>query len=408
MTTRVFRGRSLLDARRAATAALGDDAVVLTTRQVKRSGLFGLFGATEVEIAAAALPINPAPPPAPKGPFAAGAYATDASRMPARESASKAAVVNALRADLRSEMRAVKLAMTRPPSSSNLETSELAAEVSAMRDVLEQYAPPASRATKLTALLRARGIEGNAASSLAKALRGSADGAPEARLREELARAIQIAPWALPTRGGRVLVAAVGPSGVGKTTTLAKLATLARAGGHSVALVTCDTFRVGGVEQVRRYATLLDVPFEAVHNADELETFLRRTTANFVVLDTSGRVPRAKTAEMLLAESAFAERDACTRFERNVLLCMPAACRDVDARAIVKSFSVTSPTALAVTKLDETSQPSGIVHAVWASKLPIALTCSGQRVPEDLEPADLPSLLEQLVPTSKYRKAKAA
>jgi flagellar biosynthesis protein FlhF len=320
---------------------------------------------------------------------------------------SKAAVVNALRADLRSEMRAVKLALWRPPAEKHDQVADLAADVSALRDVMDRFSPPPARG-KVASLLRARGIEGPTAAALTRALKVDSGASLEERLRIELAKMIQVSPWAFPTNGQRLVVAAVGPSGVGKTTTLAKLATLARVSGRSVAFVTCDTFRVGGVEHVRRYATLLDVPFETARSAEELETFLGRTNADVVIVDTSGREPSADAAELLLAERVFAESEACVSFERRVLLCVPGSCRGVDAVRIARAFSVTSPTALALTKLDETTQPSGIIHAVRAAKLPITLTCGGQRVPEDLDPGDLRYLLEQLVPSTNVRKERAA
>jgi flagellar biosynthesis protein FlhF len=408
MTTRVFRGRSLLDARRAATAALGEDAVVLTSREVRRSGIFGLLGGTEVEIAAARVPTHEPIKLPSRGPFAASAYLTE-PRIPAApmDHVSKASVVNALRADLRSEMRAVKLALSRPPADQKSQVADLAADVSALRDVLDRFVVPPARG-KVANLLRARGIEGPTAAALTRALKVDSGAPIEERLRIELGKMIHVSPWALPTNGQRVVVAAVGPSGVGKTTTLAKLATLARVSGRSVAFVTCDTFRVGGVDHVRRYATLLDVPFETARSAEELETFLGRTKADVVIVDTSGQEPSADAAELLLAERVFAESEACSPFERRVLLCVPGACRGVDAARIARAFAVASPTLLAVTKLDETTQPSGIVHAAHAARLPIALTCAGQRVPEDLDPGDLQYLLDQLVPSANARKDRAA
>ena len=408
MTTSVFRAPSLVQARLAAVAALGDDAVILTTRHVRRGGLFGLFGATDVEIAAATLP-KPAAPPTHRGPFASGAYTNDSgARAAAQEPAARAAVVNALRADLRSEIRAVKLALARPTPEASDDAVDLAAEVSAIREALEQLTPPPARGSKVASLLRARGIEGKAAAALTKSLKNVAATELDQAAREALRALIPIAPWSLPKPGQRVVVSAIGPSGVGKTTTLAKLATLAKAAGFKVDLVTTDTFRVGGVEQVRRYATLLSTPFESVSSPDDLETFLKNTDADLVIVDTSGRVPRANAAERVLGAKAFSESQACRGFERQVLLCVPAASREVDAIRIVRGFSVMSPTALAITKLDETGQPSGILHAALASSLPIALTCAGQRVPEDLDPAEASYLVEQLVPAAKPRREKAA
>src|SRR5580692_9548300 len=132
MTTQVFRGRTLDDARKAASEVLGKDAVVLTTRHVRRPGITGLLGGMDCEIAAAVL--DPPPPPAaslPKsGPFASSAYVEPkqpASRDP----------LSALRAELRAEIRAVKASQTRPSASPD----ELAREIASMRETIEQFAP---------------------------------------------------------------------------------------------------------------------------------------------------------------------------------------------------------------------------------------------------------------------------
>jgi flagellar biosynthesis protein FlhF len=279
-----------------------------------------------------------------------------------------------------------------------------AAEVSAIREALELLAPPSARGDKVAALLRTRGIEGRAAATLSRALKGKSTDTLEVRLRAALTDLLVAAPWPSPPTGRRAVVAAVGPSGIGKTTTLAKLATLAIARGQTVTFVTCDTFRVGGVEQVRRYATLLNVPFETARSADELASILASAKTDVVFVDTSGRAPSATAAELLLSEKAFVEMD----FDRHMLLCLAAASREVDAIRTVRAFAELSPTALAITKLDETSIPSGIVHAALAAKLPIALTCHGQRVPEDIEACDVARLVEQLVPTTEARKARAA
>ena len=140
----------------------------------------------------------------------------------------------------------------------------------------------------------------------------------------------------------------------------------------------------------------------------ELAAVLGRTTTDLVFVDTSGRAPAAEATELLLAERSFASNPSFQPFDRHVLLCMAATSREVDALRTVKSFAPASPTALAITKLDEKSIPSGIVHAAWASKLAVALTCSGQRVPEDIEACDVARLVEQLVPRAESRKAKAA
>jgi flagellar biosynthesis protein FlhF len=334
-------------------------------------------------------------------PFATEAYVPPAGDRAADES--RAAVVNSLRADLRSEIRAVRQALGRP-SAATADASGVAEELASMREALEQLTP-APKNKRATSILRARGIEGRAAVELTRAAKG--DGPTLERLRARASEMLAPAPWPLPEKGRRVVIAAVGQSGVGKTTTLAKLATLAKVSGKSVAFMTCDTFRVGGIEQAKRYATLLGISFDVARTLEELEARLEKTHAEIVMVDTSGRPASAGAAELLLRSSAW-DKSLGRRFDRHVLLCAPGVSREVDIARAVRCYAGTSPTALALTKLDETSMPSGILHAAWVTRLPIALSCAGPRVPEDISKFDKAALIDALLPMPQATPARAA
>ena len=404
MTTRVFRARSLVDAKRAAIAALGSEAVILTTREVRRPGVLGLLGGTEVEVAAASLPARSASEAPVRSPFAREAYA----RVDAGGDASRASVVNSLRADLRSEIRAVRQAMTdrSHPPQANLD--DLASEVSALREALERFEPGRSGGSRIATILRSRGLDGRAGADLARALKGTPAHALDAALRASLTTTLRTTPWPLPTAGERAVVAAVGLSGVGKTTTLAKLAAHAKKAGLRVGFVTCDTFRVGGVEQVKRYAALLECDFDVARTRADLEACLAKTQVDLLMVDTSGRAPTTASAELLLQKEIFMTSTACAPFTRHVLLCTTGAGREVDVLRSIKLYAPACPTALALTKLDETAHPCGAIHAAFATRLPIALTCAGPRVPEDISSADVNRIVEQVVPHVASSRARAA
>ena len=389
MTTQIFRGRTIEDARKAAAEALGKDAVVLTTRHVRRPGLIGLFGAMDCEIAAAKMSSQMPPSNAKNGPFAQSAYRESESERPSRDP------LAALRAELRAEIRAVKIGQGRPsPGVPN----DLAQEMAAVRDAIEQLAPAGRKGDKTTALLRAMGIEGAVATALGRALRMQKDEALTLaeRFRNALSDLVRVSAWPLANEG-RAVIAVVGPTGVGKTTTLAKLAARAKLDGKTATLVTCDTFRVGGVEHIARYADLLGMANAVARDASELATVLARTRTDLVFVDTSGREPVVDAAERLLAAASFATAAECRGLSRHVLLCMPANIRASDATRVVKAFSATNPTALAVTKLDETDSPSGLAHGAFMSKLAISVLCAGQRVPEDIAPATMGAVLDAVI-----------
>src|SRR5262249_32466123 len=149
-----------------------------------------------------------------------------------------------LRAELRGEIRALKTAVAKPAA------PDVASQLAAMRAALEKLAPNAKQIDEVDAFLRQRGIEGEVAEAIGQMLRGSTDEAPIAdRFREALADFVRVASWPLATEARKV-IALVGPSGVGKTTTVAKLAAHAKMDGKSVTLVACDTFRVGAIDAI--------------------------------------------------------------------------------------------------------------------------------------------------------------
>ncbi len=419
MTTQVFRARTLQDARIAAQGALGKDAVILTTRDVKRSGLAGLLGGKEVEVAAAVVdtpdeaPMRrslPVRKPA-NSMFADEAYAEDGRRAPVDP-------LTTLRAELRGELRAMKVTLGRQSSpapasamSAAHSPSAIAEELAAMRALVEELTLPFAEAAssskkndRTPAILKTSGIEGPAAAVMARSFKATAaadaTATQEDAFRDALSGIVKFTSWPLADEG-RAVIAMVGPTGVGKTTTLAKIAAYALGQGRTVTLVTCDTFRVGGVEQTRRYAELLDVPWSAVKNATELAKAISSASTDLVLVDTSGRAPEGAAAERLLSEKAFTEAAAAHGYSRHVLLCMTASVRATDAARIARSFAVADPTAVAITKIDETDAPSGLVHATHASRLPLSVLTAGQRVPEDLSPATMGAVFDAFTRTAK-------
>jgi flagellar biosynthesis protein FlhF len=197
---------------------------------------------------------------------------------------------------------------------------------------------------------------------------------------------------------GRALLGLVGPAGVGKTTTAAKIAARARMAKKSVALVSCDSFRVGAMDQLGKYAHLMGARFHTATTRSELLAIVRSEDADVVIIDTSGRAVEPGSTEALLGAS---ELRAAGGRKTGVLLCVPAALRAADATRVRRDFASSKPSALVVTKLDETDTPAGILHAWFAARLPVSACCTGQRVPEDLTPATPGLIGFSLVPDRK-------
>jgi len=190
----------------------------------------------------------------------------------------------------------------------------------------------------------------------------------------------------LPVTGGLALTTnlavLVGPTGVGKTTTVAKIA--ANQLMHQrrrVALVTVDVFRIGAVQQLETYARLMGLPFFVATTPEEARkcAYQAKQVADLVLVDTIGRSPK-HTDQLASLWELVAAMDP-----DEVLLTLPANGNPADLALAAEQFSIFCPTSLIITKLDEATQTGVIVNLVTRLNLPVSYITTGQNVPEDLE-----------------------
>ena len=182
---------------------------------------------------------------------------------------------------------------------------------------------------------------------------------------------------------GGILVV-VGPTGVGKTTTIAKLAARWSMlhGSDDLALVSTDGYRIGAREQLLTYARILGAPMHAANGGKELIQVLDGLKSKkLILIDTAGMGPRdARLAEQLAALQHGAAR-------ARVLLALPAHGEGHALEEIVRAFAGVSPAACVLTKVDEAASLGAVLSTTLRHRLPIAYVCNGQRVPEDLHAA---------------------
>lgn len=190
----------------------------------------------------------------------------------------------------------------------------------------------------------------------------------------------------------QIVMAMIGATGVGKTTTLAKLAArVALREKRRVELVTLDTYRIAAVEQLRTYAEIIGAGCHVARSILELDAILSRMPQDATVLiDTAGRSPHDLADQMELTEYL--------REREDILKCLvlPATTHPFDASIAAKKFAMYGVNCLAVTKLDETTRAGAAVQIAADSTLPLVYICAGQRVPEDLEQASPESLTERI------------
>ena len=169
----------------------------------------------------------------------------------------------------------------------------------------------------------------------------------------------------------------VGPPGVGRTTTVAKLAARARTrAGVRVGLISADGHRVGAVEQLRIYADIIGLPFAAVASTVELERELAGGQRP-VLVDTAGRAPGDRAARELFA-------CVSTRHDVRVHLVVDAGQATRQIERVFAEYRDARPDRVVLTKLDQIDAVAPVVGMLREHGLPISYLCAGQRVPDDL------------------------
>jgi flagellar biosynthesis protein FlhF len=189
------------------------------------------------------------------------------------------------------------------------------------------------------------------------------------------------------------VVALVGPTGVGKTTTIAKLAANYRLREkRRVGLITVDTYRVAAVEQLRTYADIIDLPMEVVATPREMrEAVARMSHLDLVLMDTAGRSPRDEVKIQELKSMLLeAEPD-----EVHLVLSSTAGAKSLISTA--EKFADVGTTALLLTKLDEAHSLGHLVSLVRECQLPVSYLTDGQNVPDDIQIAEKAAMAEMLL-----------
>ena len=197
-------------------------------------------------------------------------------------------------------------------------------------------------------------------------------------LRWKLMEAVEVTG---PELAGTKIWSFIGPTGVGKTTTLAKIAAhFSLRFSKKISLITIDTYRIGAVEQLKTYARILRLPLEIAPGREELQEILRRNShQDLVLIDTAGRNPHQPGQLEELKDFLTVD----PRVENNLVL--SATTKDFDLAQIVQGFSLLPIRSYIFTKIDETEEYTSLFNQLLRYKRPLSYLTNGQRVPEDIE-----------------------
>jgi flagellar biosynthesis protein FlhF len=205
-----------------------------------------------------------------------------------------------------------------------------------------------------------------------------------------LAQRLMVTEQDFITDGG--IYALVGPTGVGKTTTIAKLAARCalKHGARQVALITTDCYRIGGQEQLRNYARILGVPLRVARNQAELNDALNDLVdRRFVLIDTAGMNQR----DQQLSEKFALLNQPTHRIKTYLTLSATTQSSGMDD--IIDAYSHLRPYGCILTKTDEASSLGGAISSMIRHHLPLAYVAHGQQVPEDISSARPNVLINQ-------------
>ncbi len=399
-TIRTFRAPGAREALEAIKAAMGPDAVILGSREVKG----GFFRKNEVEVTAAL-------PHAAADNRVAAYGAKPAERPQAPVSQTPPNRVE-LAPDLPDERVGKEPAWAQPPGlqpakSFKDELAKLREEMTSLRKSVAHSGFPQllthRRFDALTRHLLNRGMEDTLAEdAVGQALeRAKGPGAPALMnaLREVLAERVLAgrAPW---LKDRRRIIGLIGPTGAGKTTTLAKIAAHALKQQQTVAMITIDTFRIGASEQLGHYANIMKVPSFVARNRSELELAVTQCSrVDLVLIDTAG----CSKAESLSQQAELVRSVAGAQLH----LCASVAAGPRDLAAVVERHRHLGPERLILTKLDEAAAPAAFLSASFRLSRPILAITDGQRVPEYIHAPATPELVELLLgPASSGKELK--
>jgi len=364
MNMKRYTADTMVNAMKKVRADFGDDAIILSSNVVKSKGFLGLFQKTSVEVVAG--------------------QDTQLIKSPEKS----------------------QITPTFTPERKDTSTEELKKEMAEMKGLIKKIRPNAAYSrfpeemSPLLDRLTQQGLSDNLISSLADELftkmkTEKQDFSTTEQI--EIAKAIlNKEVEGLPFGGitfTKKYVNVIGPTGVGKTTTIAKIAARALLEKKKkVGFITTDTYRIAAIEQLRTYANLLQAPVEIVYNSTDFKAALHKfSDLDLVFIDTAGR----NYKEVKFVEDLSSLIDFSLDMESFLVLSLTS--KEQDMRGIIEQFKSFPIEKFIFTKMDETSSIGPMFNLMKEFSMGVAYYTDGQEVPEDLTEANTGKLVDLLL-----------
>ena len=401
MRIKRFVGRTIKEATELMRKDLGPDAVVLNSRNIPREGQLNFLAKDMFELTAA---IDDVTPPR-RNPYVrrAGELQEPEGASPRSPSAEEDPVESLKKVARQFQQRAAVQAGDKesPAGRAREDFTQLKLELTEMRGTLSTVvehlkydrmpALPEHLRSLYIALVN-QDVDEKLAADLVQAVYASAAEAnrpagpkdAERAVLDAMAGLVVSVPETKSRRRKTHVSALVGPTGVGKTTTVAKLAAISKLLHHrSVGLISADTYRIGAIEQLRTFAAIADIPMEVAYKPADMSAALRKfRDKDIVFIDTVGRSQRAPKELLELARFMDAAEPDDTH------LVLSASTSMKSALDIIDKFRVVKPNRLLFTKLDEAVTLGSLLSVASRDRIPVSYVTTGQTVPDDIVRVD--------------------
>ncbi|WLR52354.1 flagellar biosynthesis protein FlhF [Bacillus tianshenii] len=382
MKVKKFIAPSMPEAMKKVRAELGKDAVILNSKVINKGGLFGLFAKKNIEVIAAIDPEGSSSPKQTKKIV----VPKEENRIPLPKQPEY--LKSNSSPDLMKEIQELKSMMESISSDNSGVASHYPAPVQTVYRLLsEQDVNPHIRDELISSLME------NWYLHKGDAVFDEVYNWLIQRLEEKFSN-LSFGPVKLNRKYTNV----VGPTGVGKTTTLAKMAAYSvLKENKKCAFITTDTYRIAAVEQLKTYAKILDIPLEVAYTIDDF----RKAKEKFaeydkVFIDTAGRNFRNK--EYIKDLKSVVDFDK----EMETYLVLALTAKDVDMERIFEQFKAVTIDRLIFTKVDETEKYGSLINLPFKHAIGVAYVTNGQNVPDDIKEASPRYLINQVFGVDRY------
>ncbi|MCM8710985.1 flagellar biosynthesis protein FlhF [Clostridium sp. SYSU_GA19001] len=343
---------------------LGKDAVIISQRKIRKPGFIGFFSKKIIEVTAAVENVKKNDD-----------YMTDSIEA-IKKAVEKEGFAFNKSSEFKNEKTDIKMEVKEDKS--NL---ELIKEMQEMKNLISDMISKTSEKTQTKSELEIKLENSDLNEKVIKSICNGIKSVEEEVNEIDKAKLVienMVKISKIKMEGAVVLV---GPTGVGKTTTIAKLAgRLSLIEKKKVGLITIDTYRIGAVEQLKTYADIMNIPFRIVFTLNDMEAAIESMSdCDVILIDTTGR--NSKNSMQISELRAFVEKVNT----ENIHLVLSCTTKNSDLDSIIQGYSILNFNNIIITKLDETTTYGSILNILEAAKKPLSFITTGQNVPDDIK-----------------------